>query len=411
VVLLDIVHSHAVKNIAEGLNNIDGSGGLYFHPDGRGDHPQWGSKCFDYGREEVLQFLLSNLRYWMEEFHVDGFRFDGVTSMLYWHRGQRSFDSYQTYFSQEVDNDAILYLQLATSLIREINPDALIIAEDMSGMPGLCSAITDGGLGFTHRLAMGIPDYWIKTLKEKRDEDWNLKELWHMLLNRRSNEPNIAYAESHDQALVGDKTIAFHLMDKEMYWSMGKEVANPVIDRGIALHKMIRLLTVAAGGEGYLTFMGNEYGHPEWLDFPREGNDWSYHYARRQWGLVSDTGLRYIDLAAFERGFLQLAVMYPFLKEEAQSVRLDDKGRVLAFLRGELLFVFNFSVDQSYEGSEVYLPENGDWQVIFDSDMKYYGGQGRIDHYVIHSTSEKPPRLKLYLPARTVQVLLRQPNL
>jgi len=405
VVLMDIVHSHGVKNMAEGLNDLDGSGALYFHAGERGDHPQWDSKCFDYGREEVQRFLLSNLRYWMEEFRIDGFRFDGVTSMLYWHRGMQGFDSLEEYFSRQVDNDAILYLQLATTLVREIHPDALIIAEDMSGMPGLCRPVEDGGIGFTHRLAMGVPDYWIRTLKERRDEDWDLSELWHMLQNRRAGEAHIAYAESHDQALVGDKTLAFRLMDQEMYWHMSRDQAHPLIERGMALHKMIRLLTMAAGGEGFLTFMGNEFGHPEWLDFPREGNDWSYHYARRQWSLVDDPALRYGQLAAFERAFLQLQTDYGFLSGETTCLRLDPAGRVLAFSRGALLFVLNFSVDTSYEGSEVYLPAPGSWQVILDSDAHEFGGHGRLDPSVTHHTTGDPPRLQLYLPHRTILVL------
>ena len=410
VVLMDVVHSHAVKNIAEGLNDLDGSGALYFHGDERGEHPDWDSKCFDYGREEVQRFLLSNLRYWMEEFRFDGFRFDGVTSMLYWNRGAASFDHYAKYFDQSVDNDAILYLQLATTLIKELNPQSLIIAEDMSGMPGLCRRISEGGVGFTHRLAMGIPDYWIKTLKEQRDEDWNLEALWHTLLNRREKEAHIAYAESHDQALVGDKTLAFQLMDQEMYWHMNRESLHPAIDRGLALHKLIRLLTFASGGEGYLTFIGNEYGHPEWLDFPREGNDWSYHYARRQFSLVENSELRYQDLLHFEKAMLALEQDYQFLREKAECVRLDNAGRVLAFTRGDLLFVFNFSVDQSYQGSEVYLPDSGQWQVILDSDQPYYSGHGRVDPTVIHHTVETPPRLLLYLPCRVAQVLKRMPE-
>lgn len=405
VVLMDVVHSHAVKNIAEGLNDMDGSGGLYFHSDERGNHPDWDSKCFDYGREEVQRFLLSNLRYWMEEFHFDGFRFDGVTSMLYWNRGKESFDHYDKYFGVGVDGDAILYLQLATTLVKQINPHAVIIAEDMSGMPGLCRPIHEGGIGFTHRLAMGIPDYWIKTLKENRDEDWDFHELWHTLTNRRTGEKYISYTESHDQALVGDKSLAFLLMDKEMYDHMSKDSENLIIERGVALHKMIRLLTLSSAGEGYLTFMGNEFGHPEWLDFPREGNEWSYHYARRQWSLVENSNLRYTDLHNFEVMMLSLDAHYPFLHAPAECVRLDPEAKILALVRGDLLFVFNFSVGRSYEGSEIWLLEHAEYKIVLDTDSVEFGGYERIDHSLTYETSGKTPILKLYLPARTGLVL------
>ena len=275
-VIMDIVHSHAVKNIAESLNLFDGTQYQYFHDGEKGYHPNWDSMLFNYSKKEVKQFLLSNIRYWMEEFRFDGFRFDGVTSMLYEHHGNLAFDHYDRYFYDGVDKDAVVYLQLATTLMKEINPDAIAIAEDMSGMPGLCRPPLEGGIGFDFRLGMGIPDFWIRYLKEKSDEDWDIHEMWGIMVNRRYKEKTIAYAESHDQAIVGDKTIAFWLMDKEMYYHMRKDDPNIIVDRGLALHKMIRLFTITLGGEGYMNFIGNEFGHPEWVDFPREGNGWSH---------------------------------------------------------------------------------------------------------------------------------------
>jgi 1,4-alpha-glucan branching enzyme len=139
------------------------------------------------------------------------------------------------------------------------------------------------------------------------------------LTNRRWKEPTIAYSESHDQALVGDKTLAFWLMDQEMYTNMSDlSPRTPVIERGMALHKMIRLISHGLGGEGYLNFMGNEFGHPEWLDFPREGNDsrydrvfnTSYHYARRQYNLIDDRMLRYKYLYAFDKAMQHLHKEY-----------------------------------------------------------------------------------------------------
>jgi 1,4-alpha-glucan branching enzyme len=406
-VLLDIVHSHAVKNTAEGLNDFDGSGNQYFHQGERGDHPLWDSKCFDYGRPEVRRFLLSNVRYWLEEFRFDGFRFDGVTSMLYHSRGNKSFSGYDDYFGSDTDDDAILYLQLAAQLIRDLKPGAIAIAEDMSGMPGLCRPVADGGVGFTHRLAMGIPDYWIKLLKHSRDEDWNLDELWGVLANRRHGEATIAYAESHDQALVGDQTLAFRLMDQEMYWHMAKDDPHPVIDRGIALHKLIRLVTLVLGGEGWLNFMGNEFGHPEWLDFPREGNDWSYHYCRRQWSLVDNPDLKYHWLADFDRGLIGLARASKLLETPpAQVLHIDHGPKILVAERANLIFVFNFSVANSIFGYPIRVPDRSTREPILDTDAADFGGHGRVDP-AIHHPVDADGIMRIYSPSRTGLVFAR----
>ena len=399
-VLLDVVHSHAVKNLAEGLNNFDGSGHQYFHDGPLGDHPAWDSKCFDYGRPEVRQFLLSNIRYWLEEFRFDGFRFDGVTSMLYHSRGNKAFGSYGDYFGADADDNAILYLKLANRLIQEIKPGAISIGEDMSGMPGLCRPIDEGGVGFSYRLAMGIPDYWIKLLKHSRDEQWNLDELWGVLANRRYGEATIAYAESHDQALVGDKTLAFWLMDKEMYWHMGKNDPHPVIERGIALHKLIRLVTLVLGGEGFLTFMGNEFGHPEWLDFPREGNGWSYHYCRRQWSLVDNPDLKYGWLADFDRQLMEFAKKYELLaKPSAQLLFIDHEKKILVAERGNLIFVFNFSVGHSVFGYPIHVQGLETRELVLDTDLSETGGHGRVDHRFDYPVSNEGV-MQIYTPSR-----------
>lgn len=405
-VLLDIVHSHAVKNYAEGINDLDGSGSLYFHGDERGNHPQWDSKVFDYGCPEVRQFLLSNVRHWLEEFRFDGFRFDGVTSMLYWHRGATSFDHYGKYFGPDADDDAILYLQLATTLARQLKPGAILVAEDMSGLPGLCRPVHEGGVGFTHRLAMGIPDFWIKLLKHSRDEDWDIGEIWGTLTNRRPGEANIAYAESHDQALVGDKTLAFWLMDQNMYWHMGKDDPNPIIERGIALHKIIRLLTFALGGEGWLNFMGNEFGHPEWLDFPREGNGWSYHYCRRQWSLADNPALKYAYLGAFDRAMLETGKQHGVPAcPPAELLNLDLANKVLCVKRGDLVFVFNLSTDQSIPDYKfpVPVPASGKYRLVLDTDASFFGGQDRVDAAIDYHIA-KDGTLSIYTPARTAMV-------
>lgn len=413
-VLLDIVHSHSVKNTAEGLNNFDGSGHQYFKEGDAGDHPQWDSKCFDYSKKEVQQFLLSNVRFWLEEYHFDGFRFDGITSMLYHHHGDASFDHYDSYFKEGVDEDAINYLQLATTLAKQIKPNAILIAEDMSGMPGLCQPIEYGGIGFTHRLSMGIPDYWIKLVKSKKDQQWQMSELWEILTNRRYKEANISYVESHDQSIVGDKTMAFRLMDSEMYWSMSKEKRNFTIDRGLALHKMIRLITASAAGEGYLNFIGNEFGHPEWLDFPREGNDWSYQHCRRQWSLVDNPELCYHFLNDFDRAMIKLFKHYTILPEFGNTYErwLHEEDKVIAFNRGELMFLFNFHASCSHEDYQIPVPHPGEYQIILNSDSEHLGGHARVDDSVsFYSTlweENKGHVIQCYLPTRTALVLVKK---
>lgn len=401
-VIMDVVHSHAVKNVAEGLAAFDGADGLYF----KGEHPQWDSLLFDYASTDVRRFLLSNLRYWLEEFRFDGFRFDGVTSMLYHNHGDTAFDHYDKYFKDDVDAEAVLYLQLASQLVREINSDALLIAEDFSGMPGLCRAQQDGGLGFDYRLGMGVPDHWIKLLKHVRDEDWDLAALWNALCDRRAGERTVTYAESHDQALVGDKTIAFWLMDKEMYDHMRTDDAHPVIERGIALHKMIRLLTASTGGEAYLNFMGNEFGHPEWVDFPREGNDWSYQYARRQWSLADHPELRYGQLQAFEQGMLAFLQESGLLNAApAQQLNLDTENQCLMFERANHIFAFNFHPERSIPDYRFPVPTEGEFTLVLDSDAPQFGGFGRNEAGVRTQTIDG--ELSIYLPARSALVFAK----
>ncbi len=403
-VILDIVHSHAVKNENEGLAAFDGTSTQYFHEGGKGDHPAWDSKLFDYGKPEVVYFLLSNVRFWLEEYHFDGYRFDGVTSMLYEDHGLgRAFSSYDSYF-EGLDKDAVTYLSLANELIHTVKPSALSVAEDMSAFPGLAAPKSIGGIGFDYRLSMGVPDIWIKTLKERRDEDWDLGYLFHELSTHRPEEKVISYAESHDQALVGDKTLIFRLIDKEMYWHMRVDDAHPAVERGIALHKLIRLLTASTNGGGYLTFMGNEFGHPEWIDFPREGNGWSYAYAKRQWSLVDDQGLKYHWLNNFEAELVR--VIKDIDDPSFHWVTIDNERKVLSFMRGDMLFAFNFSPTESYADLELPV-KPGKYIVVTSSDDMQFGGQGRVDGSVVHFSAELADGavLSVYLPSRVAVVL------
>ncbi|MDE6300257.1 MAG: alpha amylase C-terminal domain-containing protein [Muribaculaceae bacterium] len=412
-VIMDIVHSHAVKNENEGLGRLDGSADLYFYGDARREHPAWDSLCFDYGKDEVMHFLLSNCKYWLEEFRFDGFRFDGVTSMLYYNHGLgQAFGGYGDYYNGGQDTNAITYLTLANKLIHEINPKAITIAEEMSGMPGLALPISDGGIGFDYRMAMGIPDYWIKTLKEKKDEDWHPTSIFWELTNRRADEKTISYVESHDQALVGDKTVIFRLIDKEMYWHMTVGDNNMTVARGMALHKMIRLVTLASINGGYLNFMGNEFGHPEWIDFPREGNGWSYKYARRQWDLVDREDLQYKFLNAFDNAMIEtVSRCYNFQALPIRKLWEKDDDQVLAFMRGDLVFVFNFNPSKSFTGYGILTP-GGVYSTVLSTDNPAFGGYGNVDesveHFTIPDALYSPAGvewLKLYLPARSAMVL------
>ena len=408
-VLLDIVHSHAVANEGDGLNKFDGTTAQFFHEGERGDHPAWGTKLFNYGKGEVLHFLLSNLKYWMEEYRFDGFRFDGVTSMIYHDHGLGvSFTGMDKYFSHNSDIEAINYLQLANELIHKVNPNAITIAEDMSALPGMCIPIKDGGVGFDFRLSMGDPDMWIRFIKEQKDEDWDVGKMWWELTNRRAGEKYIGYAESHDQALVGDKTMMFRLCGADMYTDMSKSNVNANIDRGMALHKMIRLLTMSLGGEGYLNFMGNEFGHPEWIDFPREGNGWSYLYCRRQWSLSDNGFLRYHYLSDFDREMVTLAKKNKIYRENPQPQRFDDAHQIMSYSRGALTFAFNFSPTRADNDFLISVPTPGRYKVVLNTDESVFGGYDRISKayvYTANPTGDGRGEFKIFLPPRCGLVL------
>ena len=409
-VIMDIVHSHAVNNEEEGLSRFDGCYDQYFYPGERGYHPLWGSRCFDYGKHEVLNFLLSNCKYWLEEFRFDGYRFDGITSMLYWDHGiNKDFTEYSLYYDGNQDESAITYLALANRVIHQVDPEAITIAEDMSGMPGVASPLEYGGMGFDYRMNMGTPDYWIKLLKEKRDEEWHVGDLFYELTNKREEERTISYAESHDQALVGDKTIFFRLVDKAIYTSMSVFDKSVIIDRGMSLHKMIRLVTIGTAADGYLNFMGNEWGHPEWIDFPREGNGWSYDHARRLWSLVDDENLRFRFLNVFDKSMIQMVNDTRVFHWRPEPLVRDNERQVLIFTRGDYLFVFNFNPEKSFP-DYVFDAPSGKYTMILNTDNRNFDGLGRIDEKIEHFTRYVSPgrgQLSLYIPARTGFVLKR----
>ncbi|KAJ7283973.1 glycoside hydrolase family 13 protein [Mycena rebaudengoi] len=434
-VLLDIVHSHACKNVLDGINEFDGTDHLYFHEGAKGRHALWDSRLFNYGSHEVLRFLMSNLRFYIEEYQFDGFRFDGVTSMMYVHHGIGTGFSggYHEYFGSGADEEAVVYLMLANDAMHTLFPPVITIAEDVSGMPLLGVPVSQGGVGFDYRLSMAIPDMWIKLLKHKADDEWDLANIVHTLTNRRHGEKSVAYCESHDQALVGDKTLAFWLMDKEMYTNMSDiSERTPVISRGLALHKMIRLLTHSLGGEGWLNFEGNEFGHPEWLDFPREGNNNSFHYARRQWNVVDDPLLRYRYLNNFDGAMNHMAEKYGWLEAPQVSPSFSTDGtsdelpssrqayvslkneadKIIVYERAGLLFVFNFHPTNSYTDYRVGVEEPGKYSVVLSSDEKRFGGFDNVSLGGEYLTTPlewngRKNFLQVYIPSRTSLILAK----
>lgn len=402
-VILDIVHSHAVSNPKEGIALFDGVDNLYFHPGERGHHPVWDSRLFDYGKPETLSFLLSNVKYWMEEFRFDGLRFDGVTSMCYFDHGIGvDFVNYDQYFDDNVDGDAIAYLTLANEMVKEVNPNGITIAEDVSGMPGLAYPIPNGGVGFDFRMSMGIADFWTKTIKEHHDEEWNVGEIFYRLTDKRKEERTISYAESHDQAMVGDKTIIFQLIDKEMYFSMSANTSNLIVDRGIALHKIIRFLTASLSDGGYLNFMGNEFGHPEWIDFPREGNNWSYQHALRRWDLADDSNLKYHFLQDFDQAMIHFMEKEQIFSKPACKLFEDVNNQILLYERNNCYFIVNLHPTRSFTNFELKIP-TGSYQIALNSDDSKFGGFARVDNTVIYPSINNS--IKLYLPTRSMYAI------
>ncbi len=442
-VIMDLVHSHAVANERDGLSRFDGTDYQYFHAGPKGWHSAWGSRCFDYGKTDVLHFLLSNCKFWLQEYGFDGYRFDGVTSMLFWNHGLGdAFTNYGMYFNGSVDDDAWVYLNLANRVIHEVKPGAITIAEDVSGIPGCAAPVEDCGIGFDYRMAMGEPDFWFRLAEKVRDDDWPMGGIFYELTNKRPEEKVVSYVESHDQALVGGKTFFFQCVDKEIYWGMRKDQQNLVIDRGVALHKMARLATLALNGGAYLNFMGNEFGHPEWIDFPRAENGWDYSHARRQWSLRENPELRFKGLGDFDETMIRSLGESEDFRRATEDSRREKDGRrktqdgskvfglksscpirlvanepdkVLAFLRGDFLFAFNFNPTRSFTDYGILVPPATKWRHLFDTDELRFGGQGRIAADGMYEPelvrdaerNELVQQVRLYLPARTAVVLRR----
>ncbi len=403
-ILLDITHSHAAPNTEQGIARYDAS--AYFFAD---KDNQWGTLSFDYGKEMTRRFLLSNCRWWMEEFHVDGFRFDAVGNMIYRDHGfgddfshvGRCF--YTADGSNRVDEDGVLYLELANTLIHELKPQSLTVAEEFSGMPGMTSPTRDAGLGFDYRFAMGIPDFWGKFIKEGRP----IGTLWHEMTNHRRYERTISYVACHDQCINGKDAMIWRLIGDEMHTHMSRFTDSWNTSRGLALYKLMRLATLTTAAHGYLNFMGDEFGHPEWID--------GEAYAHRQWHLTERDDLKYADLAAFDRDcLLHIVRRHPEqFREQVRLRHLDEEDRILAFERGRLFCAFNFHELRSRPSLEVWTTP-GKYVETLSTDEDRYAGHSNltvteppVEHFSDPASGATEQRITLYLPPLTALVLLR----
>ncbi|KAK4688282.1 hypothetical protein P7C73_g1828, partial [Tremellales sp. Uapishka_1] len=350
----------------------------------------------------------SNLRYWISRVGFDGFRFDAVACMLFKDHGVgRSFSGdYGEYFGFLIDDHAVTYLTLAHHLLEELLPgQATTIAEDVSGFPGLCRPVSEGGIGFTYRLGLGIPDMWFELLKEHSNLDDNMPafigRMLSSLMGRRATlgERTISYVESHDQCIVGGSTTAQWLFAGDIYTCMSKfQTATPRVDMAMAWHKLLRMLTHTIGGEGYLSklcflgnppadlrsdFMGNEFGHPEWVDLPADHNQYSQAHAYRKWSLSEDNSLRYSQLLGFDRALNEREDAVGWLSSLPAEILLhDEEKRHLVYSRNDLLFVFNLHQEASWTDN-VPAPSPGVYENKLDTDEGWYGGQGRASRIAV----------------------------
>jgi 1,4-alpha-glucan branching enzyme len=399
-VILDLTQSHSPGNTEQGLASYDTSSYFFAEKDN-----QWGTKSFNYANAMTRRFLLSNCRYWLEEFNLDGFRFDAVGNMIYVDHGfgddfndvGRCF--YNAAGRPRTDEAGVLYLSLANALIKEIYPDSVTIAEEFSGMPGMTTPPTEGGIGFDYRFAMGIPDFWGKFIKEGR----TVGALWYEMINFRSYERSVSYVASHDQSINGHDAMIWRLIENEMYTNMSVFSDSWKTSRGVALYKLIRFVTLSSAASGYMSFMGDEFGHPEWID--AEG------YAHRQWSLPKRTDLKYHGLAQFDMASIALIKESGCFLKRPELRYLNEEKRILAFSRGDFLFVFNFHELDAANDLSIWVPP-GKYTEILSSDAKLYAGHGNLEtadteHFSISEGDGIFQKITLYLPPLVCLALKR----
>ncbi|KAK7287576.1 hypothetical protein RIF29_00857 [Crotalaria pallida] len=409
LVFLEIVHSYAAADENVGLSMFDGSNDCYFHSGKRGQHKFWGTRMFKYGDPDVLHFLLSNLNWWIVEYQVDGFQFHSLSSMIYTHNGFASFTGdLEEYCNQYVDKDALLYLILANEILHALYPNIITIAEDATFYPGLCEPTSQGGLGFDYYVNLSVSEMWSTFLESVPDNEWSMTKIVNTLVSDRAYaDKMLMYAENHNQSISGRRSFAeilFGEIDEHSHHYKESLV------RGSSLHKMIRLITLTIGGRAYLNFMGNEFGHPKRVEFPTSSNNFSYSLANRQWDLLAKEGLNR-DLFSFDKDMMKLdenarvlSRRFPYLHH------VNDSSMVISYIRGPLLFIFNFHPTDSYDNYSIGVEEAGEYQVILNTDEIKYGGQGCLkeDQYFQKTVSKRVDGLRnsleVPLPSRTAQV-------
>ncbi|CED82984.1 1,4-alpha-glucan branching enzyme/starch branching enzyme II [Phaffia rhodozyma] len=321
-VILDVVHGHSCTNDMESLNMFNGTRGMYFSEDSKGDHPIWGTA--------VNQSWTGN---------------------------------YGQYFSSDTDHAGVEYFMLANHIIKTLFPFVTTIAEDTAGFPTLALSTDIGGLGFDYRLTLGPAYHLFHLLKtEPDDANWSVRDIVASLGNRRLQlgEKTIAFVESHDQCIEGGKTMSQWLFDDEIYTQMSVfQTPTPKVERAMALHKMLRLMVFAFAGEGYMNFMGNEFGHPEWLVFPSVQNGFHTTHCRRQWDLADfSRDLRYRDLARFDREMLEAEERGQWGSAELGHVwTQDEDSRLVVFTRANHLFIFNWNTKLPAKDDNLPIPE------------------------------------------------------
>ena len=403
LVIIDLVHAHAVKNLSEGLGEFDGQDGYLFKTGQNALHPAWDSLVYDYENQATVSYLLSNARYWIEEYGIDGFRVDGVTSILYndhgiGHTGFTDND----YLGSNLNQSGLLYLVLLCKLAHELRPDFILIAEDVSGLPGLARPALLGGVGFDYRLQMGLPDFFESVAKDVMDDGISPSRIWHALVSRRFDERHIGYVESHDQAIVGGQSLIFRLLGPKMYTDMHAETQSHDVHLAVAVVNVAKSIVFFLGGEAWMSFIGNEFGHPDWVEFPTPDNDDCFEYAYRKWYLATDSALMYEKMAAFDRDLMhQRKIAVTWDESYMTAPLLDDNRKLSVFHRDRVVLVCNTTTDVSYEDVWVPVPEQGNYRVILSTEEHRYGGYGRVNENMQYATIavDGNAYIRLYVPS------------
>lgn len=408
LVFLDIVHSYSAADELVGLSLFDGSNDCYFHTGKRGHHKYWGTRMFKYGDVDVLHFLLSNLKWWVVEYQIDGFQFHSLSSMMYTHNGFATFTGeMEEYCNQYVDKDALIYLILANEMLHELHPDIITIAEDATFYPGLCEPTSQGGLGFDYWVNLSVSEMWLWLLENAPYQEWNMNKIVSVLVNnQQSHEKMLLYTENHNQSISGGRSFAEIILRKFKEQPFGSE---DVTFRVSSLHNMVKLITFSISGSAYLNFMGNEFGHPNRVEFPMPSNNYSFNFANRRWDLLLE-GV-HNNLFKFDMDMMRMDEHEQILSRGLPKVHhVNDFNMVISYIRGPLLFICNFHPEISHKMYIIGVEEAGEYKVILNTDEISYGGHGELkdDQYLQRTSNKRADgyriSLEVTLPRRSAQV-------